>query len=332
MKQCINCKEWIAKEHQFCPVCGESQASIKDSLSNGNNTSCFMTIIILLVLIIIGGVTYYMYTRGAFGEITDAPEIDTTQVVTDTELVEHGLPSELHLTSVNFLTNKTATIDLKISTNGNVSGKFSIEGVSGHKSLTGTGNKEDGVIEVNNTKEAISLILTPLVDNYGKYDCNWEYKGKAGSAYFYPEEDKNSNNTERDNDIPNFDPNKIRPINPNENGSTTNSADTTSASTQVVEKISSIKLSGKLNNRIQIEMNLYDLENGRGNYYYVSQGSHKLLSLDCHYNNNGTLTMIERDENGDVTGKFSGRLIDGTFTGIFENNKNETFSVVLHKK
>ena len=331
MKQCTNCKEWISKEYQYCPVCGENQSTTQDLQSKSNNTSCFLVIIILLVLAIVGGIFFYMYNRGAFNEYF-TNESDTTLISTTTEIIEQGLPSELHLTTVNFLNNEKATIDLKISSNGNVSGKFHMNGSD--KNLTGSGNKEDGVINVKNTKEAISLTLTPLVDNYGKYDCAWEYKGKAGNAYFYPTENEESDESPEKSKIPSFDPNKIVPRNNVTIDTISIKTDTTSYSTRTTstENISSIKLSGKLDGRIQIEMNLYDLKNGRGNYYYTSQGANRLLSLSCHYNNNGSLTMIERDENGNVTGKFSGKLIDGVFTGIFENNKDEVFSVVLRKK
>ena len=184
MKQCNNCREWIHKNFQYCPMCGEEQS--KNS-TQSNGSGLLIAIIILLVFVIVGGIGFYMYKGGAFNSFLNNQN-DTVEMVADTTDIEflQDFPPELYLTSATFLNNQTVKLELKIKSNGNVTGSFWKEGKTESRNLKGNGNKNDGVITIKDERNAINLILTPTIDNAGCYDCSWEYKGKSGVTYFYP--------------------------------------------------------------------------------------------------------------------------------------------------
>lgn len=188
MKQCRNCQEWIHRDFQYCPVCGEKQVN---SANQPNNSGVLITIIVLLVIGIISGIALYMYKGGAFDSFL-VEEIDSTLIYNDSTSIEiQDIPSELYLTSATFVNNQTVMLDLKISRKGVVSGTFRENGVNDTRTINGKINKEDGIITIRNDRAAISLILSPNIDNLGSYDCTWEYKGKSGVSYFYPTEKPN---------------------------------------------------------------------------------------------------------------------------------------------
>lgn len=188
MKQCRNCQEWIHRDFQYCPVCGENQIN---NAKQTNSSGVLITIIVLLVLFIVGGIGLYMYKGGAFDAFL-GEEIDSTLIYNDSTLIEiQDIPSELYLTSATFVNNQTVMLDLKISRKGVVSGTFRENGVNDTRTINGNVNKEDGIITIRNDRAAISLILSPNIDNLGSYDCTWEYKGKSGVSYFYPTEKPN---------------------------------------------------------------------------------------------------------------------------------------------
>ena len=184
MKQCNNCREWIRKDFEYCPICGDRQS--KNS-SQSSESGLLIAIIILLVITIVGGIGFYMYKGGAFNSFFSSQN-DTIEMVTDTNDIEilQGLPSELYLTSATFLNNQIVKLELKIKSSGSVTGSFWKEGKTESRNLRGEGNESDGVISIKDDRNAIKLVLTPTIDNVGCYDCTWEYKGKSGVTYFYP--------------------------------------------------------------------------------------------------------------------------------------------------
>lgn len=189
MKQCNSCQEWIPRKYQFCPECGEKQSTSNNEDSNpSDNTGCFISIIILLVIIIVGGISFYMYNRGAFGSFFNDTTTDTVSYDSIEGEYINGLPSELYLTTATFLNNQSVKVELKINSKGNVEGRFIEKNGASSTRLKGKGNKEDGVITVKNDQAAIELILTPSNAGHGSYECSWKYKGKSGDSYFYPSE------------------------------------------------------------------------------------------------------------------------------------------------
>lgn len=335
MRQCNNCKEWIPREYQYCPVCGERQANRQTknkASSSGKGSGCFIFAIVMILLSIIGGTLFYMYYRGVFDQyLTD--DCDTTMVWNDTTVLDQELPSQLSLTSATFRNNQMVSIELKISSSGEVSGKFMEHESNNSFNITGFADKATGEIKVENTQQDLKLTLTPLGGD-GNYDCHWYYKGTEDYAYFYkPEKEPITESTQIDTPTILIDTVKASTL--------IESRDTTPtiADTAIIEQkgaaeakkqIRQLKLSGTLGEHIKIKMNLFDIENGNGEYYYVSQGPTRILTLKCKTDGNGNVTMTERDSKGKVTGVFKGRLENGKFNGTFTNSKGKQFPVSLH--
>lgn len=247
MKQCRNCQEWIQKDFQYCPVCGENQAN---RTNKPTNTGVLITIIVLLVFAIVGGIGLYMYKGGAF-DIFLENETDSIGMYSDSTLVEiQDIPSELYLTSATFVNNQTVMLELNISRKGNITGVFKENGVSETRTLKGSINKEDGVITIKNDRAAISLILTPTIENAGSYDCTWEYKGKSGISYFYPSEMPKEKPRQKNSDT-----SSLR--NKEESHNTSNANDSTKKQNanidSVSKKSSGVKPSLKKDNETQTE-------------------------------------------------------------------------------
>lgn len=335
MKKCNNCKEYISREYQYCPVCGEKQPNHshqRKSSSTGKGSGCFIFAIVIILLSIIGGILFYMYYRGVFDQyFTD--DCDTTMVWNDTIVLDQELPSQLSLTSATFRDNQMVSIELKISSSGKVSGKFMEHENNSTYNITGFADKTTGEIKIENTRQDLKLTLTPLGGD-GNYDCHWYYKGKEDYAYFYKtEKEPIAVSTQIDTPTILIDTVKAS-TNFEARDTTPTIADTTiigqKGASEVKKQINKLKLSGTLGEHIKIKMNLYDLENGNGEYYYVSQGATRTLSLKCKTDNNGNITMTERDSNGKVTGVFRGRIENGKFSGTFTNSKGKQFPVSLH--
>ena len=93
-----------------------------------------------------------------------------------------------------------------------------------------------------------------------------------------------------------------------------------------------MKLEGKLDGEIAIQMNLYDLEGGKGEYYYVSQGSDKKIKLKCKKESANQWRLIEYGEDGDIQGTFVGKLEDGIFMGRYVDKDGEEYAVTLFEQ
>ena len=109
---------------------------------------------------------------------------------------------------------------------------------------------EDGVITIKNDRAAISLILTPTIENAGSYDCTWEYKGKSGISYFYPSEMPKEKPRKKNSDT-----SSLR--NKEESHNTSNANDSTKKQNanidSVSKKSSGVKPSLKKDNETQTE-------------------------------------------------------------------------------
>lgn len=335
MKQCNNCKEWIPREYQYCSVCGERQANRQTknkASSSGKGSGCFIFAIVMILLTIIGGILFYMYYRGVFDEyLTD--DCDTIVVWNDSTELDQELPPHLALTSATFRNNQMVSVELDITASGRVTGTFKEHESNDTYKVTGNADISTGEITVENTRHDLKLTLTPLGGD-GNYDCHWYYKGKEDYAYFYQSEvEAIGPTTSVDAPAITFDTAKVV-NNPEPGDSSVALADTTArkdkTTSSVKKQIKQLKLSGTLGEHIKIKMNLFDLENGNGEYYYVSQGPTRILTLKCKTDGNGNITMTERDSKGKVTGVFKGRIENGKFNGTFTNSKGKQFPVSLH--
>lgn len=336
MRKCNNCKEWIPREYQFCPVCGATQSkkTAKANQSSGNGSGCYIAVIIAIIFAIIGGISYYMYTQGVFGQFGEQEECDTTQMWSDTITCDQELPSRLSLTSATFRNNLMVSIDLKITPSGKVTGTFREHDGNRTFNISGDADKSTGEIIVKNAQQDLRMTLTPL-GGAGNYDCHWYYKGKEDYAYFYQTETEQTESpTEKAVEKTDSVAIEVDNIASDEELDTIGTpADSigkkTSAENKVNQQLKKLKLSGTMGDHIEIKMNLFDLENGKGEYYYVSQGPTRILTLKCQKDDDGNIIMTETDPNGKATGKFKGRIENGKFKGGFTNSKGKEFPVTL---
>ncbi len=335
MRKCNNCKEWIPREYQFCPVCGvnQSKKSANANQSTGNGSGCYIAVIIIIIFAIIGGISYYMYTQGVFGQFGEQEECDTTQMWSDTIPCDQELPSRLSLTSSTFSNNIMVSIDLKITPSGKVTGTFREHDGNRSFNISGDADKSTGEIIIKNTQQDLRMTLTPL-GGAGNYDCHWYYKGKEDYAYFYQSEaeitETGKENTEGEKDSAVVETNDVNVEDFDTIGTPIDTiGKKIAAENKANHQLKKLQLSGTMGDHIEIKMNLFDLENGKGEYYYVSQGSTRILTLKCQKDDNGNIIMTETDPNGKTTGKFKGRIENGEFNGSFTNSKGKEFPVTL---
>lgn len=315
MKQCSNCEQWIPDEYGYCPACGEHQPNMSQNIDaekeKGSGTGCFYTIIICIIILLLSGVGLYLYNNGFFSKTNSTME-DSLISVVDSNLIEVGLPDTLTLDGAIYGKN-IVTIDVAISTSGNIEGRFYDISKKMDYPIVGQGDSKTGNIILKIKDKDLTLDLIPIGN--GSYDAKWSTSTSEGTSYFYAASGQHLSIKEEE--IPEFNPDSIF------------------ESEDVVEAApvkSSMKLEGKLDGEIAIQMNLYDLEGGKGEYYYVSQGSDKKIKLKCKKESANQWRLIEYGEDGDIQGTFVGKLEDGIFMGRYVDKDGEEYAVTLFEQ
>ncbi len=90
-----------------------------------------------------------------------------------------------------------------------------------------------------------------------------------------------------------------------------------------------IRLTGKVGGKYGVVMDM-DLSKGYGSYYYTKMGPNAKLVLDVYYDpSSGSLNLTEYNDNGEVTGTWSGRINSSSYRGQMVNYKGTTYSFNL---
>ena len=100
----------------------------------------------------------------------------------------------------------------------------------------------------------------------------------------------------------------------------------------IPNKKNSVKLEGKLDGEISVLMNLYDLEGGKGEYYYLSEGEDKKIKLKCKCETNNQWRLLEVNDADEIKGVFVGKLEDGIFIGKYVSQDGQESAVTLFER
>lgn len=319
MKQCSICNQWIPDDYQQCPVCGadiEGNNQVEKNegeQQSGKGTGCFYTIIILVLLLLCAGIGLYLYNNGIFSKTTSSGD-DSLLLVNDSSMIEIGLPDSLTLDGTIY-GNNVVTVDVKISTSGNIEGNYYEHSNKYDCPLIGHGDSKTGIITINIRDKDLSLELHPIGD--GNYDAKWSTSTSEGTSYFYKASGLHLKLKE--DEIPEFNPDSIFEL-------------TEIEDSIIPNKKNSVKLEGKLDGEISVLMNLYDLEGGKGEYYYLSEGEDKKIKLKCKCETNNQWRLLEVNDADEIKGVFVGKLEDGIFIGKYVSQDGQESAVTLFER
>lgn len=319
MKQCSICNQWIPDDYQQCPACGAAQEGNNQVDKNeedpqlGKGTGCFYTIIVLVLILLCGGAGLYLYNSGVFSK-TATSEADSLLLVNDSSMMEIGLPDSLTLDGTIY-GNNIVTVDVKISSSGNIEGDYYEHSNKYDCPLIGQGNYKTGIIILNIKDKDLSLELRPVGD--GNYDAKWSTSTSEGTSYFYKASGLHLKLKEEE--IPEFNPDSVFELSEIEDSIKPKKKD-------------SVKLEGKLDGEISVLINLYDLEGGKGEYYCLSEGEEKKIKLKCKCEKNNQWRLLEVNDADEIEGAFVGKLEDGIFIGKYVGQDGQEYAVTLFER
>ena len=316
MKQCGNCEQWIPEDYQVCPACGSflPEQQLKNEREEGKGTGCFYTIIIGVIILILGGIALSLYNKGVFGKWNFSTE-DSTSLNVDSNLIEVGLPEELILDGALY-GKDLVTVDVIISTTGNVSGRYYDNSKKLDYPVEGQGDSKNGVIVINIKEKDLTIELTPVGN--GNYDAKWSTSTSEGTSYFY--QASGIHQKVKVDDIPDFNPDSLF------------ESDENLDSDLGAEEKTEISLEGKLDGEISIQLSFENIDGGAGKCHYIWQGEPKNAKIKCKKESKKQYRLLEYDEDGDIAGAFVGKFEDGIFIGKYVDNDGQEYAVTLFEQ